>query len=204
MSKFIIFDLDGVLINSKKNMDTSWRHVNRKLNLNVSFQKYFSLTGIPFENILEKLNIKKKLFRDAKRIFREQSIKNFYQIKIYSNVYTTLNYLKNVKKYKLAILTSKEKSRTIKILKILNLKFDFIQCPVKGFRGKPDPYLFKKLIKKAKQKRRNCFYVGDTITDYKFAKNSKIKFIFCNYGYGKKIGKNIKKINNIKEIVNYI
>jgi|TARA_B100001093_G_scaffold518311_1_gene602710 phosphoglycolate phosphatase len=204
MSKFIIFDLDGVLINSKKNMNTSWTHVNRKLKLNVSFKKYFSLTGIPFENILEKLNIKKKLFRNAKRIFREQSIKHFNQIKIYSNVYTTLDYLKNVKKYKLAILTSKEKSRTIKILKLLNLKFDFIQCPIKGFRGKPDQYLFKKLIKKAKQKRRNCFYVGDTFTDYKFAKNSKIKFIFCNYGYGKKIGKNIKKINNIKEIVNYI
>ena len=46
--KIYLFDLDGVLINSKKNMQVSWEAVNRKYDLKVSFKDYFKLIGMPF------------------------------------------------------------------------------------------------------------------------------------------------------------
>ena len=61
--KLLIFDLDGVLINSQKNMQTAWNKLNQKFELNISFINYFDLIGIPFEKILLILGIKKKSYR---------------------------------------------------------------------------------------------------------------------------------------------
>ena len=56
----VVFDLDGVLLNSEKNMKISWNLVNRKYDLKISFNNYFKNIGIPFFHILKKLKIKKK------------------------------------------------------------------------------------------------------------------------------------------------
>ena len=60
MKKLIIFDLDGVIIDSKENMRVSWKAVNKSLNLKISFKRYFDKIGMPFEDILKKLRILKK------------------------------------------------------------------------------------------------------------------------------------------------
>ena len=39
--KLIIFDLDGVILDSKSNMRESWKKVCEKLKLKVSFNEYF-------------------------------------------------------------------------------------------------------------------------------------------------------------------
>ena len=96
-----------------------------------------------------------------------------------------------------AIVTSKNYSRTKKILKLFELKVDYVQCPQKGLRGKPYPDQILRVIKKFKVHKKNCFYVGDTIFDKVSASRSKINFVFAKYGY--KIG--IKKYKNaIKDI----
>ena len=60
--KNIIFDLDGVLLDSLKNMLISWNSVNKKFDLNISFEKYYKHIGVPFKDILKSLNIKKNKF----------------------------------------------------------------------------------------------------------------------------------------------
>ena len=57
--KNIIFDLDGVLIDSIKNMEKSWNLTNKKFSLNVSFDKYFKYIVKPFKEILKSLGVKK-------------------------------------------------------------------------------------------------------------------------------------------------
>ena len=200
MGKFIIFDLDGVIFDSKQNMRVSWNHVNKKLKYNVSFSNYFKNIGVPFEDLLKKLGIKKNIFT-AKKIFREKSIQNFNLVKTYPYVKSTINKLSNKKQIKLGIITSKEHSRTKKLLKKFKLNFKYVQCPVNGRKGKPHPFLLNKLLKKAKESKEETYYIGDTYTDYKFAKNSKINFIFCNYGYGKVSLKSVKKIKKIKDLL---
>ena len=52
--KVIIFDFDGVILNSKKNMSEAWRYTSKSNNLNNSFENYFQYVGLPFFKILKK------------------------------------------------------------------------------------------------------------------------------------------------------
>jgi phosphoglycolate phosphatase len=201
MNKLIIFDLDGVIFNSKENMKKSWKDVKTKLQLKVSFKTYFNNVGLPFKKILQNLNIKKKNFLEAEKIYKKSSIDNFHLIKTYPYVYSTINYLKK-KKYTLAVLTSKDRSRTLKLLKKFNLNFKYVQCPTKNGLGKPNPGILNLLQKKLKFKRKYIYYIGDTYLDYQFSKKSKINFIFSNYGYGKLKNKSVKKISKLSNLKN--
>ena len=53
--KLIIFDLDGVLINSLKNMEYALKNTNKKLGLNLKFSRYKKYIGLPFFEILRKI-----------------------------------------------------------------------------------------------------------------------------------------------------
>ena len=74
MSKFVIFDLDGVLIDSKKNMEVSWQKVNQTLKYNKRFNDYFKNTGMPFEEILKKIGITRDI-SIAKKILEKILLK---------------------------------------------------------------------------------------------------------------------------------
>ena len=53
--KIILLDLDGVLINSLKNMRTSWNNTRKKFNIKHTFNDYEKLIGLPFYSIYENL-----------------------------------------------------------------------------------------------------------------------------------------------------
>ena len=197
----IVFDLDGVLFNSKINMKYAWNYAKKKNNLNIPFEKYFKNIGYPFVNILTKLKINKNQL-SIQKSFKQGSIKNINRIKLYPDVKKVLKYLKT-KKYLIGILTSKDKSRTLKILKKFELYdfFNFIECPNKHLRGKPFPDCLLKNLQKYSVKSKNATFVGDMYSDYQAAKRARIKFIFAKYGYGSvKKTKSIKKINELIKI----
>ncbi len=198
----IIFDLDGVLIDSKINMKFAWESANKKFKLKISFKDYFNHIGKPFDKILESLKVNKNK-KDIEKEFSRASISNIKKIRLFKGVTKTLKYLKN-KKIKTAIVTSKSFSRTKKILKKFNIKVDEIQCPSKKLRGKPYPDQIIKVIKKIDVKKKNCIYVGDTNFDHVASKRSNIDFALATYGY--KIGISKSKINlqNIFQITKFI
>ena len=55
--KHICFDLDGVLINSLEIMESSWLEAAQKYKLDINFNSYKKHIGIPFFDILNKLEI---------------------------------------------------------------------------------------------------------------------------------------------------
>ena len=200
--KLIIFDLDGVLIDSKINMKFAWQGAKNRYNLDTSFNEYFQNIGKPFTKILDNLNILSNQKRIEKEFF-SQSIKHFNKIKVYKNVKYLLNHLKK-RGVISAIVTSKDFIRTKKILKYLNLKVNFIQCPEKNLKGKPFPDQLLKVIKKTKVKKKNCIYIGDTIFDKKAALAAGIDFALALYGYKigiKKSKISLKNILDIKKII---
>ena len=200
--KLIIFDLDGVLIDSKLNMKYAWLVTKKKYSLKANFKKYFENVGKPFEKILQTLNIFNNQ-KEIKKEFSNQSIKNIHKIKLFNNAKQILKFIKK-KKILSAIVTSKDLIRTKKILKHFNLKVDFIQCPSKNLRGKPYPDQLLRVIKKAKSKKKECVYIGDTIYDKKAADKAGIEFVLASYGYKIGIKKNkfiLKNISEIKKII---
>ena len=182
--KLVLCDLDGVLIDTKKNMKTSWTKVQKDFELKIPFKAYFRYIGLPFEKILSKLSIKKNI-NAIKRTYQNESSNQFNEIKLYGGVKKTLRDL-HKRKITLGIVTSKDKIRTIKLINKFKMDIKIIVSPSKGIRGKPFPDQLLKATKMAKLNSQNTIYVGDMLVDYKAAKNSGIIFVYAKYGYGKK------------------
>ena len=60
-NKLIIFDLDGVLINSLNNMKYALLNTEKKMNITLKFELYKKYLGLPFEDIMKKMGIKKNI-----------------------------------------------------------------------------------------------------------------------------------------------
>ena len=99
--KLVLFDLDGVIIDTKKNMELSWKKVQDDFNLKIPFSSYFKHIGLPFEKILQRLHIKK----DKKKIYntyQNESIRQFSKIKLYLGISKVIKKLikkKNIFRY---------------------------------------------------------------------------------------------------------
>ena len=75
----VIFDLDGVLINSKNNMRKSWNKVREIHKIRNKFEEYFKYIGLPFLEILKRLRIMDKHSKIFKT-FKKVSVKrHFFQ-----------------------------------------------------------------------------------------------------------------------------
>lgn len=199
--KIVIFDMDGVLIDSIKNMEISWNYVKKKYNLKVPFSEYKRYIGLPFEVILKKIGINEKI-NHIKINYNKCSKNKFEKIKLYPKVNNVLKYLRD-KNFLIAIITSKDKSRTKKLSSLFNVKFKYIYSPNKKFKPKPFPDQILHILKKEKIMKKNCFYIGDMSIDALFAKKAGVKFILTEYGYETKKVKSylkIKKFTDLKKI----
>jgi len=179
--KGIIFDLDGVLIDSKENMSFAWSMVRRQCNINIPFENYFTEIGKPFKDILHILGIPEISFTKVEEVYDCYANASCNKITVYDGVKQTLELLK--KSYLIGIVTSKPKERTDLILNQLPL-FDFVSCPSDHLNGKPSPDQMLYTLKKLKLAPSDAVYVGDMETDYECANAAGVKFIHARYGYG--------------------
>jgi len=198
--KIVCFDLDGVIINSFKNMEVAWNRSSKKNNLNISFSAYKKFVGLPFPKILEKLKIKKNFIKIQKD-FNYFSNLNLNKVKAYPGIKRLIEYIS--KKYIFCIITSKNKLRSLKCLKNNNINYNLILCPNKKIKGKPSNESIKYIKNKYKMNNKDIVYIGDTIHDYIFAKNSKIDFIHARWGTKNKF--NCKYFSNLpKNLLKFI
>jgi len=202
--KLIVFDLDGVLINSLQKMIYSWNKVRRKFKIDNQFTEFYKFIGLEFYEILENLKIKKKDFLKIKKAYSKFSNEGSNRIKLYKNVKKTL--LKLNKITPLAILTSKDKARTKKILKKLlsEISFQSVQSPTKKFRSKPSSDLLLKLIAENNVNLDQVLFIGDSVYDYQMAKRSHVKFIYAKYGYSNLNNNKMNTINSINQIFKFV
>ena len=201
--KLIIFDLDGVLINSLPNMKYSMQRTNKELKIKIDFNEYKKYLGLPFEKIMKKMGVKKNVL-EIKKTYSYFSKKKIKEPKINKKTIKDLKIL-NIK-YDFAIFTSKDKKRTTKILN----KYNFLKIIITAddvVEGKPSPEGIYKILKKARIKdKKNCIYVGDSIYDYQSSKKANIDYLHASWGYDKNLNKieKIKKITNLLQIKNFI
>lgn len=200
--QIVIFDLDGVILNSKENMRLSWNDVNKHFNLKTPFHLYFKNIGMPFKTILKKIGIKNKL-DEIQQMYFQKSKKYKNNVLFYDEVEETIKYLLK-KKYKIGIVTSKDLKRTNIFLSKLSIKFHYIVCPSQYLKGKPHPDQILSLLKKSKIDNTKAIYIGDTIIDKKAALNAKIDFIFAEYGYGKIYSNKVKKIKSFNKLLQFL
>ena len=194
--KLIIFDLDGVLIDSLPNMKIALKKTASILDVKLNFNHYKKSLGLPFEEIMKKMGIKNNI-KTIKSTYSYYSKKNIKKIRINKKHIKELNYLK--RNYYLSVFTSKDKVRAQVILKRYKL-FNFIVTSDDVKNGKPYPEGVFKILKKNKVTKKNCIYIGDSIYDYLAAKKSGVNYLHADWGYEK----DLKNIPNVKKISSFL
>ena len=200
--KLVIFDVDGVLFDSLKNMETAWKYTTNKFHINVGFDNYVKYLGLPFIAILQNLGINSKK-KEIQKYYQLISEKNLNLIIPFKQAQKTIGLL-NKYQVKTAICTSKDFQRTKKILNKYNLKFDAIEADINNQKkGKPHPDKVLSILDKLKIDKKYSVYIGDMYIDYLTARNAKIDYLHAGWGYSK-INQNVTILNSMNEGLDYV
>lgn len=186
----VIFDLDGVIINSAADIITAINHT----------LKLFDFPPLPGPEIISYIGdgvgtLVRRSFRGCSEEMIAQALplyREYYwshaldETNLFPNVRETLETLKGRLNKKLALVTNKTEHATENILRGLNVRdyFDVVIGPESVKRLKPDPEGILHSLARTKAKSPQAVMVGDTHTDIEAGKNAGTWTCGVLYGFG--------------------
>ncbi len=200
----ILFDFDGVLIDSLPAMEVAWKSAQNKFGIVNSFVDYKKYIGLPFKEILKKLNIDKKYHEEIKNHYSKISSQNKDLIKLNPYVNYTLDWLKG-NFIKTGIVTSKDKVRTLDLIQYFQLNFEIVVTPDLTEFGKPSSQPILLAAKNLKLNTNEIIFVGDMESDMHCAFNANCHYLHYKNGYQDLYHQMYGgEINSILELIEYI
>ncbi len=222
MIKLLIYDLDGTLIDSSRDIATAVNAALKEMNLpELSVKKISSFVSSGVMNLMngvlkEALRRQKtpdesvqmdSLLKRSIQLYRMHYAKHLLdETELYPSVRTVLEYFKNRKQ---AIITNKPEEFSNKILS--SLKIDSYFFKVIGadqkFPKKPAPESVLEIIKLARVDLNETIFIGDSSIDIETGRNAKIKTVAVTYGFSSR--EEIKRLNpdlvvdNLAELIKY-
>lgn len=210
MIRNIIYDLDGTIINSSKDIVNSFNYAFKVNNLKIRIDNKFFINNA---NLGSRYFIKKATKGKKINILKLQNdFQKYYELNFYKNsnlkkgVRKFLKFTKK-KKYVNILCTNKKEQTAVKILKKYKIYnyFKFIVGYDTFKEKKPEPKFIKKIYKKFKLQKTNTIMIGDTEVDSMLAIRAKIKFFLVEKGYtNKKDFFYNFKFKNFEQIINKI
>lgn len=201
MKRLILFDLDGVLLNSEDNMRRAWEVVREKAGIQHPFEDYFSKIGRPFQDILAMIGIRENT-RRIEQIYMAASFDFLSNAVFFPDTEKTLQEISR-RGLKLGVVTSKDEPRTRAVLRQLDVTFTTVQSPVGNYRGKPAPDYLLLAMAEAMIDPADCVYVGDMDTDHEAARRAQIDYIHAAWGYGGSLS-GVQTIHSINQLLQMI
>ena len=214
MKKVVVFDLDGTLLDTLKDLATA---VNYALNHfsypNRTLEQVRKDIGNGVNKLIERSipnGLANKDYEECLSIFKDY-YRNNYDVYTdsYKSIPTLVKEIKD-KGYVVTVATNK----IIDVAKILLDHhypglFDFIQGDDVGIKKKPDSNMIDNIVKHYGVSKKEVLYIGDTNVDEETALNSGVDYILVTYGYRTEeeiknscICKNLA--HNREEILNYL
>jgi len=178
----ILFDFDGVILNSRENMRRSWASVQQVCGVTAPFEAYFEHIGKPFQTILSALEIEGDRTLVERTYFAASSA-NAASLKLFPGVRDILLALAALKT-PIGILTSKDPVRTRQFVDQFSLPISDLYCPAPHLRGKPEPDLFRLASAEWGCSAGDITYVGDMAVDEQAARGFGARYIHVDWGYG--------------------
>ena len=192
MIRAIIFDMDGVIVDSIPMHMKIWGKIFEKRGINFStkvFEKYNGTSTIEIgKSIIKEYNLNDT----PENIFNE---KHFYEekykqkeIKMFKEAVPTLKILRK-KGYKIALATGSKKYMVDFLIKKyeFNKYFDAIALNDEVKHSKPAPDIFLLASKKLKIQPKNCIVVEDALNGIIAAKKAKMESVAITTTFKKKV-----------------
>jgi len=195
--KALLFDLDGVLIDSYEAWFLTYNQTLRHFGFETVTKKYFSkYFGNPVEDDIKRVFIGKT----PKEVMDGYALhfpKNAEYVRLFPNVKKVLEYLKN-KDIKIGLISNSHIKIVLSVLNHFKIRrfFDAVVTRSDVKRGKPAPDMVLKACKMLGVKPRDAVLVGDTKNDIIAGRRAGCVAV----GYGIK---GDKKIKNLIEIVKF-
>lgn len=212
--KLLIFDLDGTLINTVKDLNVATNYALEKLGYPLRTVKNTTDDiGNGVAKLIERSipnGINNKDYPECLSIFKEYYKAHYFENSFpYEGVKETLFTLKK-RGYKLAVVSNKFDEGAKKLVNFyLPNIFDAIQGSIPTLRYKPANDLVNKVLSELSVTNKEALYIGDTNVDYETATNSNLDCVLVSYGYRSKeyllgLTKSSPIIDSISELLDLL
>jgi len=185
----IIFDFDGVIINSGQDIASAAQHVLKLFDQPVlSQEEIISYVGHGVQYLIKNCfkGCDDDFVEQVIPVYRKHYLKNaVVKTRLYEHVEETLKYIKKSgEDNKIALVTNKPEDLTYKILEVLGVKpyFDMVVGPESVKKMKPDPEGILQVLEQFKIPPQQAVMVGDSHVDIEAGKN--VGTITCGVTYG--------------------
>jgi len=188
MRKLCIFDLDGTLLDTLRDLHLSLSFALKQKDLpsKTLFQTR-SYIGNGIVKLVERAIPDEKLdmLDEVVKMFKEHYDAHCNDhTALFPGIYLMLRNLKRAG-YKTAIISNKN-DEAVQILKNIYFKdlIDIAQGVSEGIKPKPNPDTINKIIDQLKVDKNNTIYIGDSLVDVESANNASLDYLVVSWGYG--------------------
>jgi pyrophosphatase PpaX len=179
MIKAVVFDVDGVLIDSNEIILEAYRKTAERLRLRIpSAQEIMALMGRPLVEIVETLwiDVNVELYTKAfRRLFMDED-------RAIPEIDGAVDAVKEIREsgLRIGVLSGKIRFFIEKHCREVGFNINWFEAIVSfesTKKHKPDPEPLLYAINKLDVKPEETVYVGDAISDYECAKNAKVEYV---------------------------
>ncbi|WP_341885417.1 HAD family hydrolase [Synechococcus sp. UW140] len=179
----VLFDFDGVLIDSLPTMSLAWNNLRLKFGIKPLFSEYQKYIGLPFNVILSNLGIPPSLHLEIHTAYSDAAISYSSETRLFPAALYILDWLVT-NNYKIALVTSKDLYRTQYLVNYFSLPIIHLITPESTLRGKPSPDPLFHACTVLNSNICNCVFVGDMHSDMLAAKAANCEYLHFLSGYG--------------------
>lgn len=181
--KFLLFDFDGTLFDTKKANFVAYQKSFEKVGLKLSQKKYYAAYGLRFDEMIEKVMPgippeMKEDIRSTKAVFYKL---NFGMIRKNSELFGFIDSAK--KNHKVALVTTARKKNVLELLKFFGLesKFDVVVTGEDVKHGKPDPEGYLMAMERLGARPEQCLIFEDSSVGIEAATRSKANVLEVSF-----------------------
>lgn len=179
--KVIVFDLDGVILDSWRMMQQVFAMACGACGAEVRLEQFRRLLGRPLQQIATVLDLGRDFVETYERLASERAA----EVELYPMARATIDSLR-ARGYRLAINTGKGRRRTSELLTRLELhdRFDVLVTGDDVRCGKPDPESLHQVARRLETSESYLAFVGDMDTDVECARRAGALPVSVLWGVG--------------------
>lgn len=176
----ILFDLDGVVIDSIPVMEQAFAHAYREVmgEGDAPFSEYVTHCGKSFPRIMDAMGLPHDLWEP----FKAKSRELISLVRVCDGIPPLLESFHQLGK-RMAVLTGKDRPRTLEILKDKEIEhyFDLVLTPDDLHRAKPDPEGVFRVVDEFEVSTEDIWFLGDASADVECARAAGCYAIYATW-----------------------